>query len=79
MTPEASARLILANYRRHFGRDLVAVDELHGVVEAEHLAAKKPGLGIPANDLDTLIGKTLTRAVTRDQFLSKDDLGGPSS
>jgi PAS domain-containing protein len=27
MTPEASARLILTNYRRHFGRDLVAVDE----------------------------------------------------
>ncbi|MGA1540808.1 MAG: MEKHLA domain-containing protein [Chthoniobacterales bacterium] len=27
MTPEASARLILASYRRHFGRDLVAVDE----------------------------------------------------
>jgi PAS domain-containing protein len=27
MTPEASAHLILTNYRRHFGRDLVAVNE----------------------------------------------------
>lgn len=27
MTPEESAQLILTNYRRHFGRDLVAVND----------------------------------------------------
>ncbi len=27
MTPEESAQLILTNYRRHFGRDLVAMDD----------------------------------------------------
>jgi PAS domain-containing protein len=27
MTPEQSAQLILASYRRHFGRDLVAIDD----------------------------------------------------
>ena len=71
----------ITSMRRIFMKSVVAARDLPAgtVLEAEHLAAKKPGLGIPANDLDTLIGKTLTRAVTRDQFLSKDDLGGPSS
>jgi PAS domain-containing protein len=27
MTPEQSAQLILTNYRRHFGRELVAIDD----------------------------------------------------
>lgn len=40
----------------------------------KHLAAKKPGTGIPAEHLKTLIGRKLRRPVSRDEVLSFDDL-----
>lgn len=38
------------------------------------LSLKKPGTGIPARDLQNVIGRRLKRAVTSDQLLSFDDL-----
>ena len=43
-------------------------------LEAHHLAAKKPGTGIPANELPRLIGRRLKRDVGFDHLLSHDDL-----
>ena len=40
----------------------------------EHLAAKKPGTGIPAAELPRLVGRRLRRAVARDALLSEADL-----
>ena len=43
---------------------------------AEMLAVKKPGSGIPANLLETLIGRTLKRDVQPDRVLVWDDIDG---
>ena len=39
------------------------------VLAAEHLVAKKPGTGIPADRLASLVGARLTRAVRADELL----------
>ena len=49
------------------------------VLDASHLAARKPGTGIPANDLPSLIGRTLSRDVPRNRLLSRDDFEQASS
>jgi sialic acid synthase SpsE len=41
---------------------------------AGDLTAKKPGTGIPARDLHTLVGRRLARAVERDQMILPDYL-----
>jgi N-acetylneuraminate synthase len=69
--PEAAAAL-----RAIFMKSVVAARDLAaGAVLAEDdLAAKKPGSGIPARELPSLIGRRLRRAVARDALLSKEDL-----
>jgi sialic acid synthase SpsE len=59
-----------------FTKSVVArVDLVAGTKLArEHLAAKKPGTGIPAARLDALIGRRLRRAVAADALLSESDL-----
>jgi len=44
------------------------------VLKAEHLAAKKPGTGIPAGRMPEVVGARLARAVAADQLLSEGDL-----
>jgi len=44
------------------------------VLERSHLAVKKPGTGIPAAELATLIGRRLARAVSADQLLRREDV-----
>lgn len=44
------------------------------VLREEHLAAKKPGTGIPAARLPELVGRRLTRAIEADQLLIEADL-----
>jgi N-acetylneuraminate synthase len=44
------------------------------VLGAEHLIAKKPGTGIPAADLPSLVARRLRRDVEVDHLLSEDDL-----
>ena len=43
------------------------------VIRREHLAVKKPGMGIPAACLSTLVGKRLWRDVVADEVLSAED------
>jgi N,N'-diacetyllegionaminate synthase len=44
------------------------------VLEERHLAAKKPGTGIPASRLPELIGARLMRSVGADEALREEDL-----
>ena len=44
------------------------------VLRAEHLAAKKPGTGIPAGRVDEVIGAHLRRSVKADQVLTEADI-----
>ena len=59
-----------------FTKSIVATQDLTGgtVLEQQHLTAKKPGSGIPANALPELIGRRLKHRVAFDQRLSFDDL-----
>lgn len=69
--PEAVTSL-----RGIFMKSVVAAEDLPEgtVLEARHLTAKKPGSGIPANDLPSLVGRRLGRAVECDALLSFKDL-----
>lgn len=62
--------------RRLFTKSVVARMDLPAgtVLRAEHLAAKKPGHGIPAARLSALIGARLVRDVRADQRLDPADL-----
>ncbi|TXL77065.1 N-acetylneuraminate synthase [Vineibacter terrae] len=66
----------LAAMRGIFTKSVVAVGDLAAgtVLEAQVLAAKKPGTGIPAKELKGLVGRRLKRAVKHDTPLSWDDL-----
>jgi N-acetylneuraminate synthase len=44
------------------------------VLKAEHLAAKKPGTGIPASRLSSFIGLRTTRALDSDELLREGDV-----
>lgn len=64
--------------RRAFTKSVVARVDLPAgtVLRPEHLAAKKPGTGIPAARLPELLGAHLARAVKADQLLQPTDLEG---
>jgi N-acetylneuraminate synthase len=66
----------LAPMRRIFMKSVVAARDLPaGTVLADaDLAAKKPGTGIPAAELPSLVGRRLVRAVAADALLAPDDL-----
>lgn len=44
------------------------------VLTADDLTAKRPGDGIPPSEQDTVIGRTLKRALAADEMISADDL-----
>jgi len=69
--PEATTAL-----RAIFMKSVVAARDLAAgsALRAEDLAAKKPGSGIPARELPSLVGRRLRRFLARDTLLSKDDL-----
>lgn len=62
--------------RRLFTKSVVAAQDLPAgtVLRREHLAVKKPGTGLPAASLPTLVGARLRRAVTADQTVLEADL-----
>jgi N,N'-diacetyllegionaminate synthase len=66
----------MAPMRRLFMKSVVAgVDLPAGKLLSEgDLRAKKPGTGIPAEALPTLVGRRLANPVQRDQLLSYEDL-----
>lgn len=57
-------------------KSVVAAQDLAAgtVLEAGHLAIKRPGTGLPPNALSTLIGRTLLRDLSRDATLAMEDL-----
>ena len=66
----------MAPLRDLFTKSVVARLELPAgtLLQAEHLAVKKPGTGIPATQLSALIGRTLRCSVQADQLLQEADL-----
>jgi sialic acid synthase SpsE len=49
------------------------------VLTPDDLTSKKPGTGIPAKDVHTLIGNRLRRSLERDELLHPDDLEASDS
>lgn len=66
----------LADMRAMFGRSLAPRTDLPAgtVIAPDMLVAKKPATGIPIDDLDDVIGRTLLRDVTADRLISWEDL-----
>lgn len=62
--------------RQAFFKSVVAFSDLPEgtVLERGHLAIKKPGTGIPAEKLESLIGQRLRRGVKRDALIQEEDL-----
>ena len=66
----------LVDLRRLFGKSVVTAHAL----EAGHrlgsgdLVLKKPGTGIPAADIDRVLGHTTRRSIPADHLLTEDDL-----
>ena len=65
-----------AHLRRLFTRSIVARHPLGAgtVLSRSDLAIKKPGTGLPADRIDEVIGRRLTRSVAADQLLAVEDL-----
>jgi N-acetylneuraminate synthase len=66
----------LAPLRAIFTKSLVARQPLAAgtVLGEQHLAAKKPGTGIPAERLPELVGRRLRREFAADEMLREEDL-----
>lgn len=71
----------VASLRDIFMKSVVAARDLEKgtVLTPDDLTSKKPGTGIPAKDVDTLIGRRLRRALERDDLLHPDDLEASGS
>lgn len=65
--------------RSIFFKSVVAACDLPAgtVLAIEHLDIKKPGNGIPAAKLNSVIGRTLRQAVKRDEPLKQEDFQSP--
>ena len=59
-----------------FGRSLALKENLPKgtLLKKEHLTLKKPGTGIPANLVDTVVGKTLQKDKSYNRLLTWDDI-----
>lgn len=66
----------LGEMRAMFGRSLAPKINLPAgtVISPEMLVAKKPATGIPIDNLDAVIGRTLQRDVPADRLISWEDL-----
>jgi N,N'-diacetyllegionaminate synthase len=66
----------LVPLRQAFFKSVVARADLPEgtILERDHLTIKKPGTGIPADQLGTVIGRKLRRAVIKDELIQEEDL-----
>jgi N-acetylneuraminate synthase len=66
----------LEQTRRTFRKSVVTACELRpgDLIRAESLTLKKPGIGLPAERLPELIGRSVRRAVPEGAFLAEQDL-----
>jgi N,N'-diacetyllegionaminate synthase len=71
----------VTSLRDIFMKSVVAARNLEKgtVLTPEDLTSKKPGTGIPAKDIHTLIGQRLLRSVERDDILHPEDLEASDS
>jgi N-acetylneuraminate synthase len=62
--------------RRVLGKSLVAAAEIPAgtLITREMLTSKSPGLGVSPQLVDRLVGRTLSRAVARDEMFRHSDL-----
>ncbi len=62
--------------RDTFSQSLVAIKDLRAGTKLcrEHLTSKKPGIGIPVSDLETVIGRCLKNPVAAGSFLALEDI-----
>jgi N-acetylneuraminate synthase len=65
----------VAPLRAIFGRSIVAAEDLPAGTRLarHHLAFKKPGSGLPPQQIDRVVGRRLRRALSRDTLLADDD------
>jgi N-acetylneuraminate synthase len=65
----------LEDTRKLFTKSIVAVAEIHAgsAIPASALSLRKPGTGIPAAELENIIGKTATRHIQKGEFLAWED------
>jgi len=65
----------LADMRKLFMRSVAPTRDLHAgtVLTVDMLCAKKPGTGIPADQIDSLVGRRLRRLVRSDDLFSEED------
>jgi N-acetylneuraminate synthase len=66
----------VTSLREIFMKSVVATRDLKKgtVLTLDDLTSKKPGTGIPAKDLFTLVGRKLLRSIERDDQLHSDDM-----
>lgn len=66
----------LTTMKETFEKSIIAKTDLPAghIVKKEDLTFKKPGIYIPANQVETVIGKTLTTAITANTPLQPDQL-----
>ena len=69
----------LASMRQTFTKSVVAATDLPAgtVLTAEHLAAKKPGFGIPPERIPDLLGHRIRRPLRADEMLREADIALP--
>jgi sialic acid synthase SpsE len=62
--------------RSIFMKSIVANEDLPAGtrLEQQHLALKKPGTGLPAEEIDRLLGRRLRHAISRDAQIRFEDL-----
>jgi N-acetylneuraminate synthase len=71
----------VTSLRDIFMKSVVAARDLEKgmVLTPDDLTSKKPGTGIPAKDVDSLIGRRLNRSLERDELLQPEDLEASDS
>jgi N-acetylneuraminate synthase len=69
----------LAPMRQLFTKSIVARMDLPAgtMLTTEHLTVKKPGTGIPAEEIDRVVGRQLRRDLKADELIGRDDLEAP--
>jgi N-acetylneuraminate synthase len=66
----------LEDMRKLFTKGLVAADRIdaHTRIERQHLDARKPCVGIPASEYETVLGKIAVRAIEKGSHIRAEDL-----
>jgi N,N'-diacetyllegionaminate synthase len=66
----------LAELRRNFTKSIYAAEELAAgtILTGRHLILKKPGIGIPAGQMQNLIGQKLVRSLHADELVLLADI-----